>query len=236
MSATNATRVHPSVYSVPASVPASDAPASDAPASESGTLAEAARLFARAVREELDAAAPSAAFLPVVFSRVLDQSWSKVRSAALNAVQGYAAQRLGIVDADFQDTLRHDVAVATSVATSCPPRVESAVAWTAPMADRPMKTLKKDMARLSREMIAKLGGGDSRGPAPKAAGAAADAAAAADDDNDNTTLATFKATMHAQVHDQLVHYKARVDAARANEAHEIAKCVGLGGSTLFRGA
>ena len=39
MSATNATRVHPSVYSVPASVPASDAPASDAPASESGALA-----------------------------------------------------------------------------------------------------------------------------------------------------------------------------------------------------
>jgi hypothetical protein len=78
MSATNATRVHPSVYSVPASVPASDAPASDAPASESGALAEAARLFARAVREELDAAAPSAALLPVVFSRVLDQSWSKV--------------------------------------------------------------------------------------------------------------------------------------------------------------
>ena len=30
------------------------------------------------VREELDAAAPSAALLPVVFSRVLDQSWSKV--------------------------------------------------------------------------------------------------------------------------------------------------------------
>ena len=88
----SATKVHPAVQSDrdPDSAPAPDKSA----AAAGGTLAEAARLFARAVREELDEAAPDARFLHCLPAHLGEEVTQSVFEGPQSAVFDEAENRI----------------------------------------------------------------------------------------------------------------------------------------------
>ena len=158
-------------------------------------IARAAAAFSAAIVSCLQASDSGPTFLMVDFARAMDTVWEALRRAALDGLAAHAHAHFEIEEDVLQDAIAHDVSVAKSIARACPPRIEHSVDFTAPMSDPPMRALRKEMARLSSQM--------QRGGSP----------------------AQLQGKMDAQIHKQLVHYKARVDLTRANEAAEVAKCI-----------
>ena len=158
-------------------------------------IARAAAAFSAAIVSCLLASDSGPTFLMVDFARAMDTVWEALRRAALDGLAAHAHAHFEIEEDVLQDAIAHDVSVAKSIARACPPRIEHSVDFTAPMSDPPMRALRKELARLSSQM--------QRGGSP----------------------AQLQGKMDAQIHKQLVHYKARVDLTRANEAAEVAKCI-----------
>ena len=161
----------------------------------------------------LNAKNPAEALLFVDFSRSLNTVWGSLSKAAEETLLEYAAKTytttsnaeektsaaaVGFDHDQFKDDLHAKVSIRTTVATTCPPRVESLVQWVPPMADLPMKALKKKMAKQSIMMA-----------------------------QPNANREQMKQAFDGLVTEQMTHYHHRMQHASANETEVIKNCVEL---------
>jgi len=119
---------------------------------------------------QLNQSNPSQAYLLVEFTRTINVDWNALSNVAVEALTEYAAAKQAALDdiknftdqetsfdvERFKDTFHAKVSLRKSVASTCPPKIESDVSWVPPMADVEMKTLKKTMGKHAVLMVSSV--------------------------------------------------------------------------------
>ena len=97
------------------------------------------------VLEALAAKKPTAARLPLDFADALNEASKILQESAKGVLVAYAKKQLDLSEEHIDGILHRDLAFRSPMALTCPPRVESAVEWTAPLEDAGMRETKKAM-------------------------------------------------------------------------------------------
>ena len=145
--------------------------------------------------------------LTVDFVRSFSQAYAALRSVGMAVLEQQA--KILEMDHDAVEHLLHGgVSVRGNVASTCPPRVECSVDWTAPLATKEMKETKRSMKAAQTKIVNKVRAG-------------------AEDGSGGGASPTHQKELQILMTRQMTHYKATVEAAEADEAATCARLMKL---------